>query len=177
MKQTNLKYLMIGVLTIASISCMDKERDLSWERRHMPKEAYFDFNMTQAVALDINYCFKSENYRVLFDIYDQDPIEYSADGSVSQKDIEPIYRAVTDEEGKFSGEMNIPADLSEVWLSSDYLATVSPLKLTIDDSRRLSFNQDAYIATLRSQTASKTRGVTVNQHTYLKACSSLCRLG
>ena len=32
MKQTNLKYLMIGVLTIASISCMDKERDLSWER-------------------------------------------------------------------------------------------------------------------------------------------------
>ena len=64
--------------------------------------------------------------------------------------------------------MNIPADLSEVWLSSDYLATVSPLKLTIDDSRRLSFNQDAYIATLRSQTASKTRGVTVNQHTYLK---------
>ena len=168
MKQTILKYLMIGVLIISSISCMDKERDLSWERRHMPKEAYFDFNMTQAVALDINYCFKSENYRVLFDIYDQDPIEYSADGSVSQKDIEPIYRAVTDEEGKFSGEMNIPADLSEVWLSSDYLATVSPLKLTIDDSRRLSFNQDAYIATLRSQTASKTRGVTVNQHTYLK---------
>ena len=87
----------------------------------MPKEAYFDFNMTQAVALDINYCFKSENYRVLFDIYDQDPIEYSADGSVFQKDIEPIYRAVTDEKGKFSGEMNIPADLSEVWLSSDYL--------------------------------------------------------
>ena len=78
----------------------------------MPKEAYFDFNMTQAVALDINYCFKSENYRVLFDIYDQDPIEYSADGTVSQKDIEPIYRAVTDEEGKFSGEMNIPADIS-----------------------------------------------------------------
>lgn len=65
MKQTNLKYLMIGALIISSISCMDKERDLSWERRHMPKEAYFDFNMTQAVALDIDYCFKSENYRVL----------------------------------------------------------------------------------------------------------------
>ena len=68
------------------------------------KEAYFDFNMIQAVALNINYCFKSDNYRVLFDIYDQDPIEYSADGTVSQKDIEPIYRAVTDEEGKFSGD-------------------------------------------------------------------------
>ena len=40
-------------------------------------------------------------------------------------------------------------------LSSDYLATVSPLKLTIDDSRQLSFNQDAYITALRSQTASK----------------------
>ena len=65
MKQTILKYLMIGVLVISSISCMDKERDLSWERRHMPKEAYFDFNMIQAVALNINYCFKSDNYRVL----------------------------------------------------------------------------------------------------------------
>lgn len=169
MKQTNLKYLMIGALIISSISCMDKERDLSWERRHMPKEAYFDFNMTQAVALDIDYCFKSENYRVLFDVYDQDPIEYSTDGTVSKKDIEPIYRAVTDEDGKFSGEMNnISADISEVWLSSDYLATVSPLKLTIDESHRLLFNQDAYIAALRSQTASKTRGVTTNQHTYLK---------
>ena len=130
----------------------------------MPKEAYFDFNMIQAVALNINYCFKSDNYRVLFDIYDQDPIEYSADGTVSQKDIEPIYRAVTDEEGKFSGEMNIPADISEVWLSSDYLATASPLKLTIDDSRRLSFNQDAYITALRSQTASKTRGAVSYTH-------------
>ncbi len=29
MKQTILKYLMIGVLVISSISCMDKERDLS----------------------------------------------------------------------------------------------------------------------------------------------------
>ena len=70
----NFKYLMIGVLIISSISCMDKERDLSWERRHMPKEAYFDFNMIQAVALDVDYCFKSDNYRVLFDIYDQDPL-------------------------------------------------------------------------------------------------------
>ena len=53
MKQTILKYLMIGVLVISSISCMDKERDLSWERRHMPKEAYFDFNMIQAVEMCI----------------------------------------------------------------------------------------------------------------------------
>ena len=59
MKQTILKYLMIGVLVISSISCMDKERDLSWERRHMPKEAYFDFNMIQAVALDINIVSKA----------------------------------------------------------------------------------------------------------------------
>ena len=86
MKQTILKYLMIGVLVISSISCMDKERDLSWERRHMPKEAYFDFNMIQAVALNINYCFKSDTYSVHFDIYYQANIEYSTDGNVTQKD-------------------------------------------------------------------------------------------
>lgn len=61
---------------------------------------------------------------------------------MEEKEVEPFYRAATDKHGKFSEDgISIPADISEVWLSSDYLGTASPVKLTINADHRISFNQ------------------------------------
>ena len=63
--------------------------------------------MNQSLALDIDYGFKEE-YTVLFEIYDQDPIEVNdKDGSWKKKEVEPFYRAATDKHGKFSEDMAI----------------------------------------------------------------------
>lgn len=131
--------------------------------------------MNQAVAVDIDYTFGNQtrlsgSYRILFEIYDQNPLELdeSADAITSwkKKNIEPLYRGATDQNGKYSGEMAISANISKVWLYSDYLGTVSPLELTIEGNR-ITFNQDAYIKAKQALAASKTRGITTNQHTYL----------
>lgn len=181
MKQTRfyLKSTAIGLLLISSFcSCVDNERNLSSEEetKKIPKEEFFDYDMNQAVAVDIDYAFGNQtrlsgSYRILFEIYDQNPLEFNdntdATGtSWAKKDIEPLYRGATDQNGKYSGEMAISADISKVWLYSDYLGTVSPLELTIEGNR-ISFNQDTYIKAKRALATSKTRGVTTNQHTYL----------
>ena len=148
MKQTIFVKTLMGIFCIPLIcSCVDNERDLFQEPEKIPKEQFFDFDMNQSLALDIDYGFK-EDYTVLFEIYDQDPIEVNdKDGSWKKKEVEPFYRAATDKHGKFSENgISIPADISEVWLSSDYLGTASPVKLTINADHRISFNQnDAYL--------------------------------
>lgn len=172
MKQTrfHFKSMTIGLLLISPFcSCVDNERDLFQEPEKLPKEDYFDFNMNQSLAVNIDYGFK-EDYAVLFEIFDQNPFEANdEDGSWKKKDIEPIYRAATNKQGKFSEDgITIPADITEVWLSSDYLGTASPVKLTIGDDRRISFNQDEYIQSLLAKSAVATsRGTTTNQHKYL----------
>lgn len=171
MRRTTVKAWGVLCLFFLVCSCVDDQRDLYQEPEKIPKEQYFDFNMNQALSVNIDYCFtnfKDEaGYPVLFEIYDQDPILVNADGSLEKKDIQPIYRASTDKQGKFSGEITIQSDISEVWLSSDYLGTVSPVKLTVDADRRISFNQDAYIGTLLARAATGTRGTTTNNHKYL----------
>ena len=102
---------------------------------------------------------------VLFEIYDQDPIEVNdKDGSWKKKDIEPFYRAATSKKGTFNEDgITIRADISEVWLSSDYLGAASPVKLTIGEDHRISFNQNEYIQSLLAKASTPvSRGVTPN---------------
>lgn len=149
-------------------SCVDDQRDLFQEPEKLPKESFFDFNMNQNLAIDIDYGFK-EDYVVLFEIYDQDPIEVNdKDGSWKKKDIEPFYRAATSKKGTFNEDgITIRADISEVWLSSDYLGAASPVKLTIGEDHRISFNQNEYIQSLLAKASTPvSRGVTTNQHKY-----------
>ena len=110
-----------------------------------------------------------EDYVILFEIYDQDPIEVNdKDGSWKKKDIEPFYRAATSKKGTFNEDgITIRADISEVWLSSDYLGAASPVKLTIGEDHRISFNQNEYIQSLLAKASTPvSRGVTTNQHKY-----------
>ena len=170
MKQTIFVKTLMGIFCIPLIcSCVDNERDLFQEPEKIPKEQFFDFDMNQSLALDIDYGFKEE-YTVLFEIYDQDPIEVNdKDGSWKKKEVEPFYRAATDKHGKFSEDgISIPADISEVWLSSDYLGTASPVKLTINADHRISFNQNDYVKSLLEKASTPiSRGATANQHKYL----------
>lgn len=150
MKQTIFVKTLMGIFCIPLIcSCVDNDVIYFKNPEKIPKEQFFDFDMNQSLALDIDYGFKEE-YTVLFEIYDQDPIEVNdKDGSWKKKEVEPFYRAATDKHGKFSEDgISIPADISEVWLSSDYLGTASPVKLTINADHRISFNQNDYVKSL-----------------------------
>lgn len=157
MKRKCLPFILFSVLFFAS-GCLDKDRDLYVKLTY---DQYFDFNLNQEVALSIDYGFAMKDYVVLFELYDQNPLETKEDGAQEKREIEPVYRAATDGSGKFSGKIQLLSALTEVWLYSDYPGAVSLVKLEIK-GQSLSFDQKAYIAALTQ----KTRAVTPNAHKY-----------
>ena len=67
MKQTNLKYLMIGVLTIASISCMDKKSvTLSWEEKAYAKKKHLRFQHDPSCCFGYQLLFQKRKIIVSF---------------------------------------------------------------------------------------------------------------
>ena len=75
----------------------------------------------------------------------------------------PVYSASTDKKGKYSGTIQIPSAITEVWLYTDYLGTVSPVKLVVSAGGEINFNQVEYVSSL----STKTRGTTSGGYTYL----------
>ena len=66
MRQTIFVKTLMGLFCAPLIcGCVDDQRDLFQEPEKLPKESFFDFNMNQNLAIDIDYGFK-EDYVVLF---------------------------------------------------------------------------------------------------------------
>lgn len=160
-KKTLLAIICIAATPFFATSCLE-QLDVYVK---VPADKFFDFNLSQKVNVTIDYGFKGKGYQVLFELYDQNPIEENANNELVKKNIEPVYRATTDEDGKFSGEIQTMSALSEVWLYSEYPGTVSPVQLTINEGQ-ISFNQTEYVQKATTRRAASTRATTPNKHTY-----------
>lgn len=161
MSKSCLSFILVSLSILAS-SCLDTDRNLYVK---LTNEQYFDFNLNKEVALTIDYGFATKDkdgYVVLFELYDQNPLETTENGMQKKEGIEPVYRAATDGSGKYTGKVELLSDLSEVWLYCDYPGAATAVKLEIKD-QSLSFDQKAYIAAL----SAKTRALTPNnKHKY-----------
>lgn len=159
--------IMTTLITLCTSSCVNDQnlyQDSGGSSEKIPKEQFFDYDLTQEITINIDYCFPNNDYVVLFELYDQNPIEEKANGTTEKKDIAPIYSASTDKKGTYNGTTTILSELSEIWLYSDFLGTVSPVKLSITN-HRISFNQNEYIAGLK-KAIPQVKGITNNQHSY-----------
>ena len=121
----------------------------------------FDFSLTKEVKLNVDYGFTNDYY-VLFHLYEENPMVLEGDSWIKDETLMPVYTAATDTKGQYSGTITIPSYIKEVWLYSDYLGTVSPVKLTVSDGGTISFNQKEYIASLRTTT----RATASNSYVY-----------
>lgn len=160
-KKTLLAIICIATTQFFATSCLE-QLDVYVK---VPADKFFDFDLSQKVNVTIDYGFKGKDYQVLFELYDQNPIEENANNELVKKNIEPVYRATTDKDGKFSGEIQTMSALSEVWLYSEYPGTVSPVQLTINEGQ-ISFNQTEYVQKATTRRATSTRAITPNKHTY-----------
>ncbi|WP_418698373.1 LruC domain-containing protein [Bacteroides sp.] len=142
-------------------SCMEKDvyKGEPQNEPLKPSEV-FDFSLTKEVKVNIDYGFTNDYY-VLFQLYDQDPMKVVDDSWVKDETLTPIYAASTDTKGLYSGTITIPSSITEVWLYSEYLGTISPVKLAVSNGT-VSYNQKEYIASLQA----KTRGITSNGYKY-----------
>jgi LruC domain-containing protein len=142
-------------------SCMEKDV-YKGEPQNQPLKPseVFDFSLTKEIKVDIDYGFTNDYY-VLFQLYDQDPMKLVDDSWVKDETLNPVYAASTDTKGQYSGTITIPSSITEVWLYSEYLGTVSPVKLAVSNGT-VSYNQKEYIASLQA----KTRGTTGKGYKY-----------
>lgn len=160
-KNTLLAIICIATTQFFATSCL-QQMDVYVK---VPADKFFDFNLSQKVNVTIDYGFKDKDYQVLFELYDQNPIEQNANNELVKKNIEPVYRATTDGDGKFSSEIQAMSALSEVWLYSEYPGTVSPIQLTINEGQ-ISFNQTEYVQKATTRRVISTRATTPNKHSY-----------
>lgn len=151
-----------GVLLWSLQSCQDKDL---YEKPTVPekpsKEDYFDFSINKDVQLNIDYGFS--NYHVVFEVYPENPLTEDSYGNAIKTTEEPLLRAYTDKDGKYNNGITLPSYLENVYLYSDYIGTISPVKLSVSSDGTISYNQKAHIAAM---TAGNTRGVTGNNRSY-----------
>lgn len=103
------------VLTMGISSCVDSEKDL---RQEVPGEEIntSDFTTERTVQVEINYT--NPNSRVPFFIYDKNPLTIGENTVSLDESIKPLDAAWTDDQGQFSGEMELPAYVSDIYIVS-----------------------------------------------------------
>lgn len=152
---------LIALLPLSS--CMDKDvyRGEQKNKPLNPSEV-FDFKLNKDVTLNVDYGFKNDYY-IVFQLYAQNPMKETADSWEKDESIQPIYTSSTDKQGKHSEVISLSSDISEVWLYTDYLNALSPVRLEISANGEINYNQADYIASLNAGT----RGITSAGHNYL----------
>lgn len=93
----------------------------------------FDFSTTSTIQVDVKYDVP-KGYKVLFEVYDEDPYTTDEDGQIVKRDdLEPIVRRMTDENGAYSGKEIIEADHNnEVYIYTSYIGVPTIFKTTIN---------------------------------------------
>ena len=160
MQTNNFKSLSMGVLCALSLAgCMEK--DLYQAPEEKTADEYFGFTTSSSCTVDLNY---GLNYQVVFELYAENPLSEDKDGNIIKTKEEPVYRGATDKKGIFNDFISIPSYLTELYLYSNYLGTVSPIQLQITNGK-ISFDQKAFIQSKRNAKGTS-RGVTNSGYKY-----------
>lgn len=110
MKTKLLKSLFLGLL-LFSTSCV---KDNLYDDKVAEKQIQdFNFSTRQTPLLNVDY---KVDYPVLFHVYDQDP--YIQGTRTVKEGVKPVFSAYTDEKGKYSSEIIIPAIVNKVYVVS-----------------------------------------------------------
>lgn len=93
----------------------------------------FDFSTTSTIQVNVKYDVP-KGYKVLFEVYDEDPYTTDEDGQIVKRDdLEPIVRRMTDENGAYSGKEVIDADYNnEVYIYTSYIGVPTIFKTAIN---------------------------------------------
>lgn len=135
-------------LSVFFVSCLRNMHDIytgggEEGEEKINKDDFFDFTTVRNSQLIIDYGMKVQT---AFYLYDEYPMELVGN-TWEFKDINPIYAASTDMNGRFFSKVSLPAYLKKVWLVTDNVLVVSPVELEFL-SDGLTFNYVDYKAQL-----------------------------
>lgn len=123
MKQIRNYLVALGALAFISImpACTEKDLYNSASDDSLPvnPDDYFDFSTKTDCPLSVDYHFEM---KVLIEVYDENPIQIVGSTGVKKAGVEAIFKAYTDEAGKFVGSIpSLPSDVKEVYLYTPFM--------------------------------------------------------
>lgn len=92
---------------------------------------FFDFATTKAMKLQVKYDLP-ENYGALFEVYDANPLSLDKDGQIEKStELKPLVISSTDLNGKYSGELTVPASMKQIYIYSSSAGVPAVLKADV----------------------------------------------
>lgn len=141
-------YILLSFSLLFLQSCIDQKDEYVEPPKPAP-ETFFDFGMTSTYPTSLNYGLK--DYRILFEVFMNDPFTTDVQGDKVRTDEEPLYRGITDQQGAFTGELSLPAGLKSVYLYSDFIGMGDPIEVQIKDGNIL-LDRNALKGQVKQQT-------------------------
>lgn len=130
MKKTKIYGLFTLAIVFMTLHSCVKSQDYYEPPVQKPESDYFDFSTTKSIQLDVDYGF--DGYSPLFEVYAQNPL--NADFLINSK-IEPVFKAFTDVNSSFSGNITVPSYADTVYLYSPNIGVNRCIKLPIVNSK------------------------------------------
>lgn len=120
MEKRNLLQSLIGTFLGGALlfSCASEEVSRGIDNT---RNEFLTISSEQKVCFDIEYKVP-EGYRVVFDVYAENPYQITAEGA-SMKEVNPIISGMTDEHGRYQVSRVVSAGVEEVFVVSRSMGT------------------------------------------------------
>lgn len=120
MKKRHIFQSILGTLagTALLFSCSSEEMDDMSKEGDAPSKVIIPEANEQKVKLNINYDVV-DGYKVVFDVYAENPYVVTSDGLSRKEGVRPIVSAMTDEKGRYEISRVLPGGVKEVYVTSD----------------------------------------------------------
>lgn len=90
----------------------------------------FDFSTTAEINLSVNY---GLTYSILFEVYNKNPFQTIEGVDIKDNTIEPIFRAITNEQGMFNGMMSAPTASKKLFLYTVYMGAPTLVPIDVEN--------------------------------------------
>ena len=110
-----MKKLVFLLMPVLMASCVKSVSDYDTPKNPEKPWNEFDFRTSASTSISLDYAADAEVY---FEIYDTTPVRENESGTAYEKieGIEPLYAGITDEKGRFSAQVELPAYLGKAYV-------------------------------------------------------------
>ena len=111
----------------------NEESKTTEQKELKPASAYPDFSTTATVKFQLKYGELGQH--ILLNIYTQDPLQFDETNAVTKVVGEAAYKIFTNDKGVFEGNVELPAGVSKVYVTTDALGVRRFAEVAITDGK------------------------------------------
>ena len=154
-KRCTLALAMSVATGFVLTGCTEKNLyDPDFGKQELPApETLPNFSNWSAINLSVDY--EMPGGKTLIEIFTDYPYQTQPDGRMTKTEALPQFAAYTDDNGRYNGQINLPATVTKVYLYTSRLGLPACLELPVKDGR-IDFKDSDYTA---AGAATQTRGL------------------